>query len=80
MCKTSQQNNKMLYAEDGIPVFLVKRAAKTRVDEVATVSFKCPKCRKKNIHGGCNNSKGGGDGHRVSHCPCWPNGYAIKEV
>lgn len=73
-------SDEILYAEDGIPVFLVKRAAKARVDEVATVSFKCPKCRKKNIHGGCNNSKGGGDGHRESHCRCWPQGYYIKEV
>ena len=35
-------------------------------------SFECPKCGKKNLHGS-------GDGHRISHCPCWPRGYQIKD-
>jgi predicted RNA-binding Zn-ribbon protein involved in translation (DUF1610 family) len=35
-------------------------------------SFECPKCGKKNLHGS-------GDGHRISHCPCWPRGYEIKD-
>jgi hypothetical protein len=32
--------------------------------------FQCPKCGKTNLHGQ-------GDGHRASHCPCWPTGYYI---
>lgn len=35
-----------------------------------TVQFKCPKCGKINSHGH-------GNGHRVSHCPCWPEGYEL---
>lgn len=42
--------------------------------------FECPVCEAKNVHGGTLGRKGFNDGHRLSHCPCWPNGYYIKEV
>jgi hypothetical protein len=42
--------------------------------------FKCPNCGRVNSHGGTFGKKGGGDGHRCSHCPCWPSGYYIKET
>lgn len=45
-----------------------------------TLQFICPKCGKKNLHGG-GKKVGDGDGHRNSHCPCWrSNGYVIKEL
>ena len=42
--------------------------------------FECPLCENINVHGGTFGVKGDGDGHRVSHCGCWPDGYYIKEV
>ena len=42
------------------------------------LQFSCPRCGKKNIHGG-GRSAGDGDGHRVAHCKCWPSGYYVKE-
>jgi hypothetical protein len=57
-----------------IPTFVVKRVRATN-----TIQFVCPKCGRKNSHGGCG-SPGAGDGHRVSHCQCWPNGYYLKEA
>ena len=44
------------------------------------LTFKCPKCNQKNSHGGVYKKKGEGDGHRVSHCSCWPNGYYLREI
>lgn len=57
-----------------IPTFLAERIRGTN-----TMRFVCPKCSKANTHGTCGKSVGGGDGHRVSHCECWPNGYYVKE-
>ncbi|PZX39388.1 hypothetical protein LY56_02921 [Roseinatronobacter thiooxidans] len=37
--------------------------------------FKCPSCRKRNIHG-----TGALPGHRISHCPCWLDGYNLTLV
>lgn len=59
---------------DDLPTFVAVRVRGTN-----TMRFVCPKCRKKNTHGCCWSVVGGGDGHRVSHCPCWPNGYYVKE-
>lgn len=42
--------------------------------------FNCPKCKSHIAHGGVYGKKGEADGHRVSHCDCWPKGYYIKEV
>ena len=42
--------------------------------------FKCPVCGKENVHGGHYKNKGAADGHRVSHCGCWPDGYNLEEV
>jgi len=42
--------------------------------------FTCPCCGRENVHGGTYGKPGDGDGHRTSHCPCWPNGYVIREV
>ena len=36
------------------------------------LQFRCPTCRKVNHHGE-------GEGHRVSHCACWPNGHYLLE-
>lgn len=57
-----------------IPTFLAARIRGTN-----QMQFVCPLCGKKNAHGCCGLVVGGGDGHRVSHCPCWPNGYYVKE-
>lgn len=76
-------------APNGIPIFKVQSKGKffgpagpdgTRENSCHLV-FVCPKCKTKISHGGGKHDKiGDGDGHRVSHCPCWPNGYYIKEV
>ena len=50
------------------------------VGQRRSLVFVCPKCGKKNVHGGVHGVKGGGDGHRVSHCECWPNGYFLEEI
>lgn len=42
--------------------------------------FRCPQCGKENCHGGAYGQLGAGDGHRVSHCACWPKGYYLREV
>ncbi len=42
--------------------------------------FRCPVCGQENNHGGLYGQPGAGDGHRVSHCPCWERGYYIREV
>ena len=44
------------------------------------ISFHCPMCGKMNAHGGDYRNKGGGDGHRNSHCSCWPSGYMLQEI
>jgi hypothetical protein len=44
------------------------------------LAFTCPTCGQKNYHGGVYQQKGAGDGHRSSHCRCWPDGYIIREV
>ena len=78
------------YEVDGLPIFDVtavdgpfrypKRSDGTRPKDGCQLLFKCPKCGRENNHGGVYKRKGEGDGHRVSHCNCWPNGYYIKEV
>lgn len=35
------------------------------------LSFKCPVCGRMNRHGR-------GEGHRASHCGCWPDGYILR--
>lgn len=52
---------------EDIPVFEVTR------DTHGCAQFTCPRCGKTNHHGQ-------GDGHRVSHCGCWPNGYRLQTV
>lgn len=42
--------------------------------------FRCPECDRKIYHGGVYRQKGKADGHRHSHCECWPRGYYIREV
>jgi hypothetical protein len=67
-----------------IPTFEVKAEGyyKNREDSNpgCHLMFRCPVCGKENVHGGYYNEKGVADGHRASHCQCWPNGYNIKEV
>ena len=77
-------------ADDGLPIFTVKaelgpirypkRSDGTRSPNGCYLVFRCPKCGQENNHGGVFNELGAGDGHRVSHCECWPRGYYIKEV
>lgn len=59
---------------DGLPVFVA-----VRVRGKDEMSFVCPQCGKKNTHGCCGTAVGAGDGHRVSHCPCWKHGYYVTE-
>lgn len=78
------------YADDGLPIFKVvpedgpfkypARPDGTRAPDGCHLVFKCPKCKAINVHGGVYKQKGGGDGHRVEHCNCWPNGYYLREV
>lgn len=42
--------------------------------------FRCPVCGQKISHGGWFKDLGAADGHRASHCNCWPKGYYIREV
>ena len=68
-----------------IPTFEVKAEGKfkSRRDSKfysCYLVFECPKCHEIIHHGGVYGKKGGGDGHRVSHCRCWEKGYYIKEV
>lgn len=57
---------------DSIPTFKTKPAmAEGGRFSNTTVRFQCPKCGRWNHHGY-------GDGHRVAHCRCWPNGYYIE--
>lgn len=75
---------------DHIPTFDVKaqdgpfRYGQTKdgvhIPDGCHLVFTCPKCKKENLHGGEYKNKGAADGHRVSHCSCWPNGYYIKEI
>jgi len=36
-------------------------------------TFLCDRCGEKHYHGE-------GEGHRVSHCPAYPNGYILKKA
>jgi predicted RNA-binding Zn-ribbon protein involved in translation (DUF1610 family) len=65
--------SKEIDCED-VPVFSCGRSSRNR----AYIVFVCPKCGARNCHGG-GERLGDGDGHRVSHCGCWPNGYDLKE-
>lgn len=42
--------------------------------------FQCPVCGTRNAHGGYYGEIGAADGHRVSHCRCWKDGYNLKEI
>jgi len=54
-----------------IPTFTVKPAAcSDNAKKAGQVSFICPICGKKNVHGAF-------DGHRVADCGCWKDGYFI---
>jgi len=50
---------------EDIPVFKVTR------DAQGYAQFTCPRCGKTNRHGR-------NDGHRISHCDCWPGGYVLQ--
>ena len=75
-------------AEDRIPIFAVTASGNFKTfpkkgsenDRGCHLSFVCPKCGKKNMHGGTYGEPGTCDGHRASHCECWPLGYYIREV
>ncbi|MBK1617600.1 hypothetical protein CKO42_03855 [Lamprobacter modestohalophilus] len=47
------------------PTFIVERGPD------GCASFVCPQCGKTSRHGV-------GNGHRASHCSCWPDGYNIE--
>ena len=77
------------FAPNGIPIFKVKAKGDFRYAVAGKdgkrlrgchLVFKCPKCKNKNYHGGTYGKKGDGDGHRYSHCQCWPRGYYLREV
>ena len=67
---------------DGLPLFEVKAEGRYVVGGVlcCDLVFRCPRCRQLNRHGGFHGRPGLADGHRVSHCGCWADGYYIKEV
>ena len=74
---------------DGTPIFKVKARKSFSIafahlpDKKARgcyLSFICPRCGQRNNHGGIYMKKGAGDGHRSSHCRCWPKGYYIVEI
>lgn len=44
------------------------------------LTFRCPVCLKVNHHGGIIGQRGACGGHRSSHCPCWRDGYFIREI
>jgi len=58
-----------------IPTFDV-----TRSRDGVCLSFTCPRCGWRNTHAAVGPKKGDGDGHRGSHCRCWPRGYELREV
>ena len=64
----------------GGPYKYPRRSDGIRPPDGCSLVFTCPKCKKEQSHGGMYNQKGAGDGHRVSHCRCWPDGYYLKEV
>ncbi len=69
--KTDGKNDKNAVNEpigyrDGIPIFEVMASGPHFV-------FTCPRCHGLNVHGAK-------DGHRASHCKCWPRGYFIQEA
>jgi len=43
------------------------------VEENDQFIFWCPHCGKEHVHGAV-------EGHRVSHCPAYPNGYILKKL
>jgi hypothetical protein len=61
--------------DGGEVIFKAKRSA----DGVSLI-FTCPSCGEENSHGAGGPKFGAGDGHRVSHCPCWPRGYILREA
>lgn len=66
-----------------IPTFKVKRDLPfTYPDGTPGVYliFTCPKCKAVNSHGGFRGKPGSADGHRSSHCRCWPSGYFLVEI
>jgi hypothetical protein len=73
---------------DEIPVFEVRpegmfyypRDKNGNREQGCHLVFTCPTCGVENVHGGAYGNPGAGDGHRVSHCQCWPRGYYICEL
>ena len=64
------------------PTFVVEPYGrwKIRGEDAHGLAFVCPVCGKRNVHtGGRANKPGRADGHRWSHCRCWPDGYEIRE-
>lgn len=63
-----------------VPIFEV--VSKKRKNGMGTCDlvFNCPCCGKKNFHSGEQGNVGAADGHRISHCSCWVDGYYIREV
>lgn len=71
------------YVQDHVPVFKVVADGDFRYPggkRGCHLVFQCPICRLVIHHGGVYGELGGGDGHRCSHCGCWPHGYFIREV
>ncbi len=76
-------------ADDGIPIMAVRAEGRFKYpvpsedgtyNEGCHLVFECPKCSAYISHGGTYGKVGAGDGHRCSHCDCWPKGYYLKEI
>ncbi len=90
--KTEASTFFMGWASPGVPIFRVEATGPLRpkgtpplpcgrrLDQECYLTFVCPLCDKRNIHGGYYKKPGKGDGHRCAHCFCWkPGGYYIRE-
>lgn len=79
------KNNEIPESVIAVPIFNVKPEGRFTgfgedKAEGCQLVFWCPICRQKRHHGGYYGQKGKADGHRTSHCQCWPHGYYIREV
>lgn len=88
MSKTKKQPSKIVGYDGAIPIVEVRAEGepyRTYGDERGErsgihLAFHCPKCGKTNLHGGRYREPGACDGHRLSHCDCWPRGYHLRET
>ena len=74
------QNSLIGFDEDGYPII-----AATRTSDGACLTFPCPFCGQRHLHGAIGAELSGADGHRVAHChppgiPGSERGYVLKEV